>query len=109
MWGGALVGPAAGYVAAGQGGAARNGVLFRSAVFALAWAVAPTDDFGDGFVPNPDLDDVGAWLLAVPAIAISATYDVFSANRRVRAASARVGVLPTRTRDGIGVAVTISR
>jgi hypothetical protein len=113
MWGGAIGEPSAGYVAGGRPRRAGTGLLIRAGTFALAWALAPTDDFDDGFLPNPQLDRLAPWLVAVPAILASAGYDVVTAGRRVQAAPARVGVLPVvpsgRTHPGgIGLSITAS-
>ena len=99
LWSGALFGPALGYRLGGAGRYALPGLILRSACFALAWAQAPTHDFNDGFLPNPQLDDLGFWGLAVLAITISDVADIVRVPRVVRRARSsesegRSAVLP---------------
>lgn len=86
FWGGALAGPALGYFHGGLSRHGATGIALRSAMFAIAWAIAPTDDFNDGIVPNPELEGAGAtaWLLAGLGIAISDAIDIAGVSSRVR-------------------------
>lgn len=81
LWGGALVGPATGYMRTGRARSGLPGLALRVAMFGAAWAAAPTHDFNDGFVPNPDLDSAGVWLVATAAILISDAIDIRGAGR----------------------------
>ena len=85
FWGGAIVGPATGYWYGHIGKRAVPGLILRSATFTLASALAPTQDYNDGILPNPDLDQLGAWLLATSVIVASATVDIVKVRRTVLA------------------------
>lgn len=79
IWGGALAGPAAGYFKSGRAARGLEGIAWRSAIFAAAWALAPTRDFNDGFVPNPSTGDEGVWMIAIPMILALDVVDIVRA------------------------------
>lgn len=86
LWSGPLLGPAAGHVVARNPRRGAAGALLRTGIFGVAWALAPTRDFNDGFLPNPEISfgnegspDMGVWLAAAAAIGISALVDIAAA------------------------------
>jgi hypothetical protein len=87
VWGGAIAGPAAGYWHGGAGKHAIRGLLFRGATFALASAIAPTDDWRGG--TYPDIDHAGSyksivWIAASGLILVSDIVAIAHAERSVR-------------------------
>lgn len=78
LWSGLLIGPSVGYWS-GDRNRGMTGVLLRSAVFAAAWLLAPTEDFNDGFVPNPNWEGLNVWGPAVITILISDIIDITKA------------------------------
>jgi hypothetical protein len=69
--------------------------VLRTATFAVAWGVAPTRDYNDGFLPNPDSDQIGVWLVATAVIGVSAAVDIIKVGGAVRRPEGRgLNVLP---------------
>lgn len=86
LWSGPVLGPAAGYMAGEDRGRGLMGAALRTAVFAGAWLLAPSQDTNDGFLPNPEISfggesspDMGIWVVATGAILVSAAYDIVKA------------------------------
>lgn len=84
FWGGAVVGPATGYWHGNAGKHPVRGLVLRTATFAVAWALAPTSDYNDGILPNPDSDRIGVWVAATAVIGVSAVIDIATVGRSVR-------------------------
>jgi len=83
FWGGALIGPQCGYWYSGAGRRGVTGLVVRGGAFALAWLAAPTKDFNDGILPNPEWDGFGVWVLATGVIIASDVYDCIAVRRAV--------------------------
>jgi hypothetical protein len=92
LWGGAIIGPAAGYWYGGQKPRGNTGLAIRGAAFLAASLLAPTTDLDDGVYPNSDLDDIGPWLVAIPVIATSMAVDLLSVRAYVD--GSRIAVTP---------------
>ena len=89
FWGGALLGPGAGYV---HGRAARRalpGLAIRAGAFVVGTIAAPTSDFDDGVYPNPSTEDMPAWTIVTAVIAVSAVVDIVNVSGAVRNNAAR--------------------
>lgn len=77
--GGALFGPAVGYYSKGNKTRGLNGLILRSIVFGVAWLAAPTNDFNDGFLPNPSgRNGFEIWAFAIIAIVVSDIIDIIN-------------------------------
>jgi len=112
FWGGALVGPSLGYARGGVMGSALPGLILRVGLFTITWAIAPTRDFDDGILPNPEInlgknggsDDLGLWVLSTAVILASGIIDIVRVADRVH--EEETGSLHLEPRDG-GVALTM--